>query len=179
MDFTNLTKNISNPIIEQIANDIYQQILWQYIIYAIKVGLIAGIIMAAFGMILGFFKFSTLNLTNYTGCMLTNQNKGKAPFIAGFLFHMLISAIFGIVYLFIIHYFKIPGTIIYAIALGVANSLFSGTCILLLDIINPCVRNGKVPALGFMATGQGMQAMITYVIIHIVYAFVALSLLTK
>lgn len=179
MDFTGLAKDFGNQIMEQIANDIYQQILWEYVVYAIKVGIIAGLIMATVGMILGFTKFSKLDLTTYTGCMLTGENKGKAPFIAGFLFHMLISAVFGVIYLYLIHYFKIPGTITYAIALGVLNSIFSGTCELVLDVINPCVRNKKVPALGFMATAQGMKAMVTYVALHIVFAFVVLSLLTR
>lgn len=179
MDFTGLAKDFGNQMIEQISQDIYQQIVWEYIIYAIKVGVIAGVIMAVVGMALGMMKFSSLDLTTYTGCMLTNQNKGKAPFIAGFLFHIFMSAVFGVIYLYLIHYFKIPGTITYAIALGIANSLFSGSCLLILDIINPCVRNKKVAELGFMATAQGMRAMINYVIVHIVYAFVVLSLLTR
>ena len=179
MDFTGLAKDFGNQMIEQIAHDIYQQIVWEYIMYSIKVGIIAGLIMAVVGMVLGMMRFSSLDMTTYTGCMLTGQNKGKTPFIAGFLFHIFMSAVFGVIYLYLIHYFKIPGTIIYAIALGIANSMFSGACELVLDVINPCVRSGKVPAMGFMATAQGMRAMITYVFLHIVYAFVVLSLLTR
>ena len=179
MDFTGLAKDFGNQMLEQIAQDIYKQILWEYIVYAVKVGIIAGLIMAVVGIILGVTKFSSLDLTTYTGCMLTGENKGKAPFIAGFLFHIFMSAVFGVIYLYLIHYFKIPGTIIYALALGVLNSIFSGVCELILDVINPCVRNKKVPALGFMATAQGMRAMVTYVILHIVYAFIVLSLLTR
>jgi len=179
MDFTGLAKDFGSQMIEQIAQDIYQQIVWEYIVYAIKVGMIAGLFMAIVGMILGLTKFSSLDLTTYTGCMLTSNNKGKEPFIAGFLFHMLMSAVFGVVYLYLIHYFKIPGTLTYIVALGVLNSFFSGACMLVLDVINPCVRNKKVPAVGFMATAQGMRAMITYVIIHITYAFVVVSLLTR
>lgn len=179
MDFTGLAKDFGNQMIEKIATDIYQQIVWEYIIYAIKVGIIAGLIMAAVGIVLGLLKFSPLDLTTYTGCMLTGENKGKTPFIVGFLFHIFMSAVFGVVYLYLIHYFKIPGTLTYAVALGIINSLFSGSCLLIFDVINPCTRNGKVPSLGFMATGQGMRAMINYVIIHIVYAFVVVSLLTR
>jgi hypothetical protein len=179
MDFTGMARDFGNEMIENIAQNIYQQIVWEYIIYSIKVGIIAGLIMAVVGMILGFTKFSSLDLTTYSGCMLTGQNKGKAPFIAGFLFHIFMSAVFGVIYLYLIHLFKIPGTIIYAIALGVVNSLFSGSCLLIMDVINPCVRNKKVPEMGFMATAQGMRAMITYVTLHIVYAFVVLSLLTR
>lgn len=174
-----MAKDFGNEMMEQIAQDIYQEIIWEYIVYSIKVGIIAGLIMAVVAMLLGFARFSSLDLTTYTGCMLTGQNKGKAPFIAGFLFHIFMSAVFGVVYLYLIHFFKIPGTIIYAVALGVANALFSGSCMLILDVINPCVRNKKVPEMGFMATAQGMRAMITYVTIHIVYAFVVLSLLTR
>lgn len=179
MDLTGMAKDFGHEMMEKITQDIYQQIVWEYIIYSIKVGIIAGLIMAVIGILLGLTRFSSLDLTTYTGCMLTGQNKGKTPFIAGFLFHILMSAVFGVIYLYLIHVFKIPGTILYAIALGVANSLFSGSCMLILDVINPCVRNKKVSEMGFMATAQGMRAMITYVIIHIVYAFVVLSLLTR
>jgi ribose/xylose/arabinose/galactoside ABC-type transport system permease subunit len=179
MDLTGIVRDFGHEMVEKISQDIYQQIVWEYVIYSIKVGIIAGLIMAAVGMILGFARFSSLDLTTYTGCMLTGQNKGKTPFIVGFVFHILMSAVFGVVYLYLIHYFKIPGTILYAVALGVAHSLFSGSCMLILDVINPCVRDKKVPAAGFMATAQGMRAMITYVIIHVVYAFIVLSLLTR
>lgn len=179
MNFQNLATTLGNEMIEKITKDIYQQVVWEYIVYALKVGVIAGLIMAVVGIILGLIKFSPLDLTTYTGCMLTGQNKGTAPLIAGFVFHIVMSAVFGVIYLYLIYFFKIPGTIMYAVALGVANSLFSGTCSLILDVINPCVRNKKVPALGFMATGQGMRAMINYVIVHVVYAFVVVSLLTR
>lgn len=179
MDFTGLAKDFGNQMVEQIAKNIYQQIVWEYIIYAIKVGIIAGVIMAAVAMILGALHFTTLNLTMNTGCMLTGKNKGLTPFIVGFLFHIIMSAAFGVGYLYIIHYFKIPGTIFYALVLGIINSLLSGFAMLILDVINPCIRNKKVPAIGFMGTAQGLRATITYVLLHITYAFVVLSLLTK
>ena len=109
---------------KNIYQDIYQQIVWEHIIYSIKVGIFAGLVIAAVGMVIGVLKLSSLDLTTYTGCMLTGKNKGSAPFIAGFLFHMLASAAFGVVYLYLIHTFKIPGTLLYAVALGVANSFF-------------------------------------------------------
>lgn len=179
MDFSRSVTGLGQEMVQQITQEIYKQIVWESIIYSMKVGIIAGLIMAAVGTVIGVLKLSSLDLTTYTGCMLTGKNKGSAPFIAGFLFHMLASAVFGVVYLYLIYTFKIPGTLQYAVALGVANSFFSGCCMLLFDRINPCTRNKMVPYVGFMATAQGMSSVLTYAFLHIVFATVVLMLLTR
>ncbi|MCX5924339.1 MAG: hypothetical protein NTZ68_02875 [Candidatus Dependentiae bacterium] len=179
MDFGKFVPGLGQEMFQKIAQDIYQQIVWEHIIYSFKVGIFAGLIMAAVGMVIGMLKLSSLDLTTYTGCMLTGRNKGAIPFVVGFVFHVLMSAVFGVVYLYLIHTFKIPGTLLYGVALGVANTFFSGSCMLLLDVINPCTRNKMVPYVGFMGTAQGMSSALTYAFIHIVYAVVVLMLLTR
>ena len=179
MIFKPITKVLTFGIVDQIAQDIYKQIVWEYIIYSIKVGLFAGLVIAVVGIILGFFKATTLDLTTYTGCMLSGTNKGPAPFIVGFSVHMIASAGFGVAYLYLIHTFKIPPTLAYALALGAAHTFFSGSLMLLLDVINPCTRNKMVPYVGFMGTAQGLSAMLAYVFTHMLFAVIVFNLLMR
>ncbi len=179
MDFNGTEKDYGDEMMQQISESIYQEIVWEYVVYAIKVGIIAGLISSLVGILLGLIRFSSLDMGSYFGCMFTGKNKGNTPFIAGFLFHIFMSAVFGVIYLYLIHIFKIPGTFMYAVVLGIANSLFSGICEIILDRINPCVKSKKVPAISFMATAHGVRATISYIFIHIVFAFVTLSLLTR
>jgi len=179
MDIALFPFKFGQEVVRQITNDIYQQIVWEYIVYAIKVGIIAGIAMAVLGTIIGLLKLSPLNLTTYTGCMLTGTNKGPIPFIVGFIVHIAASAAFGVGYLYLIHTFKIPGTLTYAIALGVAHTFLSGTLMLIFDIINPCTRNKMVPYVGFMGTAQGLSSVVTYATIHILYAVIVVMMLTR
>lgn len=179
MDFQSLAQTVGHEMVHKIAHDIYQEIVWNMIVYAAKVGIIAGLIMAVIGMALGMLKLSALDLTTYTGCMITSQPKGKAPFIAGFIFHIIMSAVFGIAYLYLLHTFNIPGTLPYAVGLGIAHTIFSGSFMLILDAINPCVANKSVPRVGFVASAQGLNATITYVIIHVSYAVLVIKMLTR
>jgi len=179
MDVQYLIQTTGHHILQQMTNDIYQQIVWNMIVYAAKVGIIAGIAIAVLGMALGILKFSTLDLTTYTGCMITNQNKGAAPFIAGFMFHMIASVVLGIAYLYVLHTFDIPGTLVWALALGVIHTLISGSLMFIFDMINPCVASKKVPRVGFAASAQGLRAVIAFTITHIVFAVIVVTLLTQ
>ncbi len=92
MDIKGITFNMIGDVAYQAAGSIYQAIVMQHIIYAIKIGIVAGLVMAVVGTVFGLLRFTSLDLTTYTGCMITGSNRGKAPFIAGFLFHILMSA---------------------------------------------------------------------------------------
>jgi hypothetical protein len=179
MDIITLPFTLGHKIVNDIARNIYQQIVWEYIMYSIKVGIIAGIAMAIAAIIIKLLKLSPLDLTTYTGCMLTGTNKGVPPFIVGSLVHIIASGAFGVGYLYLIHTFKIPGTLMYAVAMGIAHTFFSGALMLILDAINPCTRNQMVPYVGFMGTAQGLSSALTYAVIHIIYAVIVVTMLTR
>ena len=178
MDFGKFVPGLGQEMFQQIRESIYQQILWEHIMYSVKVGIFAGLVITVVGMIVGKLRLSSLDLTTYTGCMLTGRNKGTAPFVAGFLFHIIMSAVLGVVYLYLIYTFKIPGTLLYGLSLGVLHTFFSGSCMLVLDVINPCTRNKMVPYVGFMGTAQGMSSVLAYASVHILFAMIVLMLLT-
>lgn len=178
MDLQNFAQTFGQHMVQKIADDIYQEIVWNMVMYAAKVGVIAGLIVAALGMLMGMLRLSALDLTTYTGCMITSKSKGFAPFIAGFIFHIIVSALLGVTYLYVIHTFHIPTTMAYAVALGVAHTIISGSIMLVFDAINPCVADKAVPRVGFVASAQGINATITYVIIHVSFAIIVVKMLT-
>lgn len=145
-------------------------------LYVIKIGIFAGIIMSLVGMILGKLKFTNLDLTTYLGCFLTGQSKGKAPMIAGTLVHIFMSGFFAVLYVRIIAHLAemynilVEPTLYYGIIFGLVHSVISGAFLVVFDKINPCVANKKVACMGFATSAHGKHAVITYVLIHIVYA---------
>lgn len=176
MDITGIMFTMINDVAYQAAGSIYQAIVMQHIIYAVKVGIFAGLVMAAVGTILGLLRFTNLDLTTYMGCMLTGTNQGKLPFIAGFVFHIIISALFGVVYLWVIHYLAsgygifIKPTLMWGVIVGSVHSLISGSLMLILDRINPCVVKKLMGRMGFLVSAQGIRATIAYILTHIVFA---------
>lgn len=153
------------------------------LLYIIKIGLIAGIIMSLVGMALGMLGFTKLDLTTYVGCLLSGQSKGKVPLITGTLFHLFASAFFAVLYAWIIfhaataHQIYIQPTIFYGVIFGLAHTLISGIILVLLDKINPCVVNKQIPCMGFATSAYGAHAVITYTILHIVYAIIVIKYL--
>lgn len=179
MDFNKITNILDNQIFNSLKDNIYSQIKFEYIIYAMKAGIISGLVMAIAVIILQKTHVSKLKIDSYTGCMLTGESKSNKSKFFSFLFHIIMAAIFGVIDLFIIHYFKITNTITNIITLGVLNSIISGSCEFLLDFVNPCVHNKKTPNLGFMATAQGLNAMMSYLGLHIIYASIFIYLLIR
>lgn len=177
MDFSSLTQEVGSQFIHEVATEIYNKIVWDYIVYAAKMGILAGIIMAVVATCAGLLKLTTLNLTNYTGCILTRKASGPAPFIAGFILHIIASAAFGVGYLYIFHTLKISPTYLHGLLAGLAHTLLSGLLLIVLDAINPCVSQKSMPALGFAATNLGLSAFLTYALIHVVYAMTVVYML--
>lgn len=149
-------------------------------IYLVKVGLIAGIIMGMAAMILNMIKFTTLDLTKYVGCLLTGHSAGRVNFIAGFVAHLIASAFFAVVYNYLIDHFMIPVSLHNALHFGIIHTLISG-CILLpvFDRMNPCVVQGSIKRMSYLASGYGMSAVITYVAGHIMYAVAVFFMLAR
>jgi len=153
------------------------------LLYTIKVGLFAGIIMSLVGMAFGMLGFTNLDLTTYVGCFLSGQSKGRAPFIAGTLFHLFASAFFGMMYAWIIfyaatkHQIYIQPTLFYGITLGLIHTVVAGSLLVVIDKINPCVISKKVPRMSFATSAHGAHAVIVYTIIHLVYVTIVVKLL--
>jgi hypothetical protein len=171
MDISNMFQKFDPMMFAQeMAQQVYHEIMWHYIIYAIKIGMVAGLAMVVLGILLDKLHLNPPDLTTYTGCLITQSAKGRAPMIAGFIFHMIMSAVFGVIYLYIIYQFNIPATLVFGILLGVLHSIFSGTCMMLLDHINPCVQKKTLKPLGFAVLARGYQAAFIYTLNHILFA---------
>lgn len=140
----------------------------------IQFGVIAGIVMGIFAMALQMIGFTKLNLNEYIGCLLTGHKTGYVSFIAGFVNHLVMSALFAYVYVQVITYFALPVNLQTALIMAAANILFSGTMLKVTDAISPCTASGKVRAMNFFASGYGIPGIITYILVHFIYALVLL-----
>lgn len=150
------------------------------ILYLAKIGLIAGVIMGMAAMILQMIKFTTLDLTKYVGCLLTGHAAGRVNFVAGFVAHLCASAFFSILYAYILEHFMIAVSLRNAVHFGVLHTLISGCLVLpMFDRMNPCVAQGSIKRMNYLASGYGVSAVITYTAGHIIYAVAVFFMLAR
>lgn len=141
-----------------------------------QAGLIAGLVMGTIAMIIHMLGLTSLNLTEYMGCMLTHKKSGPVSFAAGFIVHLIASVMFAFIYQHLIGYFSLELTIMNGIILGVVHTIFSGVMMLVMDSMNKCVIDKKINAMGILAQNHGLMGMITYTLVHIVYAVILMKL---
>lgn len=150
------------------------------VIYLIKVGIIAGVIMGMAAMVLQMIKFTTLDLTKYVGCLLTGHSTGRVNFIAGFIAHLGASAVFAILYDYLIVHFMIAVSLHNAVHFGIVHTLISGCLVLpVMDRMNPCVAQGSIKRMNYLASGYGVSAAITYTAGHVIYAVAVFFMLAR
>ena len=147
--------------------------------YAIKVGVIAGVVMGMSAMILNMIKFTTLDLTKYSGALLTGQAAGRVNFIAGFCLHIIASGFFGVVYAYLIAHFNIVIALHNAMYFGLIHALISGYILSVFDKMNPCVAQGSIKRMGYFASNYGMTAVLTFFGLHVIYAEAVFFMLAR
>jgi len=144
--------------------------------FVVQAGLIAGVVMGLFAMVMNMLELTSLNLTSYMGCMLTQKKSGPLSFAAGSIAHLLASVMFAFIYLHLLAYFKLGFNITNGAIFGVAHTAFSGLMLVVMDKLNQCVADKKIKAMGVFAQGHGLMGVITFALAHIIYAIVLIKL---
>jgi len=121
--------------------------------------------------------FTNLDMSIYLGCQLTGQDSGMKSFILSLLGHFLAAIIIAYLYVQAMTLFDLSLSLKTACILGLANTFCSGIFVKGLDLINPCVQTRKIQGMGFFASGYGINGVISYAFIHIVFAVTFLKLL--
>ena len=65
---------------------------------AIWAGLVAGIVMGMWAMMMHMVGASRMSMTSYEGCMITGDTSGTSTFMAGMGMHLVLSVVIAIVY---------------------------------------------------------------------------------
>ncbi len=146
-------------------------------IQIIKYGIISGITMSAIAMALQISGFTKLDMGTYLGCLLTGQKSGIKSFIFGLTAHLFISIAIAYLYVQTMIFFNLSVSFKTACTLGFLNTFFSGIFIKGFDIVNPCVKSKKLQGIDLFASGYGIRGIISYTLIHIVFATTFLKLL--
>lgn len=137
--------------------------------YVFKVGVVAGLVMGLVAMGLNLIKLTTLDLTKYFGALLTGQIAGRTNFIAGFLLHVLASGILANLYMIAMQIFSMSVSWQTAGIVGVVHALISGMILPVFDTLNPCVVQGIMRPMGYLASNYGITGSITFVVEHLFY----------
>lgn len=151
--------------------------MFGWFIALFKIGMIAGVAMGLVAMTLNKIKFTTLNLTQYVGALLTGQISGWTNFLAGFIFHLIVSGLLANMYFFVIRMFWIQLTMRNAISFGLVHTLISGLLLPALDKINPSVAYKTIKPMKYFASGYGATAVVTFVAGHVLYAIIVFWLI--
>ena len=130
----------------------------------------SAVIMSAAGMLVQLSGFTKLDMGTHLGCLLTGQKSGKKSLLFSLMAHFFAAIVIGYLYLQAIALFKLSLSLKTAIILGLGNTLFSGIFVKAFDILNPCVDSKSLQGIGFFASGYGVHGIISYTLLHIVFA---------
>lgn len=147
------------------------------LIQIIKYSIASGITMSAVAMALQMSGFTKLDIGTYLGCLLTGQKSGTKSFMLGLIAHLFASIAIAYLYVQAMTLFDLSLSLKTACILGLANTFFSGVFIKCLDMVNPCVEAKKIQPMGFFASNYGINGIISYTLIHVVFAITFLKLL--
>lgn len=145
--------------------------------HIITQGIIAGLIMGVFAMAMNMMKYTTLNLTEYMGCMLTGKKTGNSSVAAGFGAHLLASAMFAVIYINIIVSFNLPMNLQTTMFIAASHTMFAGIMLNVMDKFNQCVAAKKVKAMGMFGINHGNAGIMVYILAHILYTVIVMHLL--
>lgn len=140
-------------------------------------GIISGLIMGTFAMTMNMLKVTSLNLTEYMGCLITGKKSGPASFIAGFGAHIVASALIAMIYINIIIHFQLSMDLKTTLLLAAGHTVIAGIMMSMMDTFNPCVSTNKIRAMQLFALGHGNNGMIIYIAAHFLYTILFMYLI--
>lgn len=147
------------------------------LIQIIKYSIVSAITMSLAAMALQMSGFTKLDMGTYLGCLLTGKNSGMKSFVLSLLGHFFAAIFIAYLYVQAMTLFDLSLSLKTACILGLANTFFSGIFVKGLDMVNPCVEAKKMQGMGFFASGYGINGIISYALIHVVFAVTFLKLL--
>ncbi len=133
-------------------------------------GLVGGIAMGIWSMMMNMVGYSRMSMANYEGCMITGNPSGTNTFMAGMAMHLMISVLVAFVYAFA---FEILGsaTWLWGLIFGVVHWAIAGLMLPMMDGMNSCVQRNAMAPMQMFASGYSGGA-VTFLTSHLIYGAV-------
>jgi len=127
-------------------------------------GLVMSLLMGMGRMIMGM----QANIEMVEGTML--MDPGPATWWVGFVMHLMISGLIGLVYGWGFERIRRSGAGIGA-GFGVVHAVIAGLLMLMMPLIHPRMPD-PVPAPGFLMLNLGVMTMFAALLVHVIYGAV-------
>ncbi len=137
---------------------------------AFLAGVLGGVILTLLLSLARLFELTSLNLVMFLGAMFT-QSLTAGTWILGFVIHLLISGLIGMVYGLIFSKVWGPANWWHGLVIAIPHLIIGGLFLLLMPAINPAVPE-LLPSPGAFAENYGTWAVLLFIVGHLVYGAV-------
>lgn len=137
---------------------------------AFLAGVIGGVVMSLVMAMARNFMGMEVHLEMMEGTMLGLQ-PGTTTWVIGFVMHLIISGIIGIIYAFGFEYITHRAGWLMGAAFSIVHGLIAGVLFTMIPAIHPLVPE-KMPAPGAFMSNQGAMGVIAFFILHLIYGAV-------
>lgn len=146
-------------------------------VWAIVGGLVAGLafLMVVYGgLAMGMTR---MNFLRILGTMMTPRASGGAAYTLGFVIHMMLSAVFGLVHAGLLHAIGVTSVgeaVLWDLGIGLVHGLAIVAMMPpMLTMMHPLVKNGEIESPGVAMVGFGSMTPVGSIMAHVVYGLVA------
>ncbi len=135
-------------------------------------GLAGGVVMGIWAMMMNMVGFSQMSMANYEGCMITGNTEGTGTFAAGMVMHLVLSVLIAFVYAFAFETIWGNATWLSGLVFGAVHWIIAGLVLPMMDSMSTCVKRNAMTPLRMFASGYGSDAVITFLVGHLLYGAV-------
>jgi hypothetical protein len=139
---------------------------WSLALWAGVVGGVAMTVMMTLARMMGMVD---VNMAMYQGCMITKKDHGAGTWIAGFLMHLMISALIALAYAWAFEAIWGEAGWLYGMINAVVHWLIGGMVLPMFDSMNPCVGDGRMKGFGAYGKAHGAMMVVGFFMGHLLY----------
>ncbi len=132
-------------------------------------GLVGGIAMGIWSMMMNMVGYSRMSMANYEGCMITGRPSGTSTFMAGMAMHLMLSVLIAFVCAWAFETIWNEASWFYGLLLGIAHCIVGSLALPMMDGMNGCVKRNAMNPMRFFASGYGTGAVVTFLVGHLIF----------
>ncbi len=118
------------------------------------------------------------DLSRYQGCIAVGRSEGIVPLLVGLGAHLAMGAVLAIGYALVFALVWGEATWIWGALIGAIHWFPAALGFPVLDAMNPCVRDGRIPSFGAFGRGYGPMMVLGLLFGHVAYGAIVGALYT-
>jgi hypothetical protein len=136
---------------------------------ALGAGVVGGIAMTVMMTLARMMRMVDAEMYLYQGCMITKKERGAGTWVAGFLMHLMLSALIALLYAWAFEALWGRSSWLLGMANALVHWAIAGMMLPMMDGMNRCVQDGRIK--GFGAYGKNYGAMMVggFLMGHLLY----------